>query len=353
MTTPDREENKHRSGQWVLLEAKGRLLSIGRSLFHGQAPRAHLNALARRHLLPLLTATADDAKPASRTFVNQGVTYRAEVIPILGPSGAIHAVLGTYVREGESPDPRPEIGAWEWDLYKERTFWNADLFKIYGFPQPPEGRTFWEAPEWFSLFEQGSFPHFMSMLSRLRADELKGLQIHFFGVARADTGAFQRLRLAGRTVYGSDNRPQWFCGVTVRVDGWRLDSNEDFNRQRHLDAALILNPFPVCIVDLADLRVMLNHTSWRQVGVDMPNDGSLNSVVHTDDQAYLSAFLVTAPMASAGPSTTTVRFSRGPVWRRIHLAAVRLTDEQLDPKVGQVMIRLQPADPDEPREEIR
>jgi hypothetical protein len=342
----DREPGQYRAGEWVLVEAQGRLLSIGKSLFNGQSPRTQLNSLGRRFLLPLLTQTASTGEPATKSFTEAGIEYQAQSEPVLGPSGVVHAVLACYVREGRRPDRRPEIGAWEWDAPKLRTHWTPDLFRVYGYPAPPAGQSFWEAPEWFGLTESGGFPALMEVLARFQTGRLADLQIHLFRISRADTGAIQRLRLAGRTYFDQDGTVAWFRGVTVRVDGHYLGIDEQFNQQQYLDAALMLNPAPVCVANLSgDLRVMLNNTPWERVGLDMPQDGLFISAVHPEDRTRVRAFLQGAAIApSPGTSVTQARCAAGSGWIKTELAAVRLSIDEGEMAVSQVMIRLRPQD---------
>lgn len=330
------------AGQWVLVEARMALLSIGTSLFNGQSPRSQLDPLGRRFLLPLLESVIATGARVTHRFTEQGVEYQAEAVPVVGPSGVVHAAMGFYVPAGEQPGPRPEIGAWEWDWPAQRTYWTPELFEVWGLPYAPGDRLDMAVPEWFSLSEPGGFPRLMEVMTRFRLSKLTDLQIHLFRVARKDTGVLQQLRLTGRTIFGDGGEPKWFRGVTVRVDGYQ-GIEQQFNWQQYLDAALTLNPAPVCFVDLGTMKIMLNNTPWEQVGLTMPDDGLLTSAVHPEDRDYLRTFIASAPVVPApAPALAAIRFAAAAGWAATDIGAVRLAIREGDLEVAQAMVRLQP-----------
>lgn len=338
----DRDGSDHGAGRWVVTESGGRLLSIGRSLYQGQTPRSQLKPLARRFLLPLITEASQKKETATRTYIDAGRIYQAYAFPVVGPSGELHAVMSYFVEAGGQPDVQPEVGAWEWDVPKLRTYWTRDLFSVYGFPEPPEGRTSWDVPEWLKLSETGGFAAWMEVRSRFQTGKVDDLQLHVFRVQRPDTGGTQRLRMSGRTFYESGvAKARWFRGVTMRVDGYLVEVERQDGHQQYLDAALGLNPWPVFVIDLDTTQIMLNNKQWDAVGLEMPRDGLLTSAVHPDDRAALTGFLLGAASA-AEPAVAKVRMACGPKWIPVLLAAVRLSVEYGGLALDQVMIRVEP-----------
>lgn len=333
-------------GQWVLTDPKLRLISVGKSLYHGQSARSYLDTIGRKHLLPLMCKAAATGAEITETHEVNAKRWDVAAVPVLGPSAVVHAVLGRYDHAGAAPDRRPEIGAWEWDVASLRTYWTPALFHVYGYPEPPAGRDHWEAPEWFSLLERGAYPQMRTVLARFHEAQESELLIHLFRIERMDNGAIQRLRLAGRTIRHPDGRPQCFRGVTARVDGCALDTDEQFVQQQFLDASLALLPSPTCVVDLEDERLYLHNMPWSQIGIDEPQTQRLSAAVHPEDIDYLRAFLSTAPLVPAErPAVTTARFAAHGAWQPVNVAALRISirPHLTSKDLNQVMIRLERA----------
>ena len=337
---PDEVVSTATAGQWVMLDATGRLLSIGQSLYHGQSARAHVDGVARRHLLPLLHDLAGHRSAASSQFTFGARRWVAAAEPIIGPTGALHGRLGIYYLLGETPPPRPQVGCWEWDAPALTTYWDRRLFAVYGFPEPPEGRDHWDAPEWFNLLERGGYPQMREVLASFQTASPESLIIHLFRIARADNGQMQTLRLAGRTIADADGKPLHFRGTTTRVDGFQLEIDETFTQQQYLDAALALSPLPICVLDLHDDRIFVSSLPLSAIGLaPLGPDQQLSGTVHPDDYRGLRAALAQAPQApTATPARVYARFATATGWRRVEVSAIRVGARREG--FEQVMMRL-------------
>lgn len=319
-------------GKWVLADAEMRVLSIGRNLYHGQSARPLLDFVGRQHLLPSMTQVLETGEARHFCVKVAGAPWVIHVEPVIGPSGAPHAVLACCTGPGEEPDERPQIGCWDWDVPSLRTRWSRELFRVYGFEEPPtdatgEERAAWDAPEWFALLEQGSYPQMRSVLARFHTAEPSELITHIFRISRADGAGYQTLRLAGHVTRAADGTPSRFIGTTMRVDGYVTDLHETFEQQQMLDAVLTLTRWPVLVVDLSDNQIHLTSKPLDSVGIRAAPDKRLLSMVHPDDRSRLGQAIREAPVTPASSSAVHhARFAEvGGGWRQMSMSVLRLS----------------------------
>lgn len=345
MNESGRDRLSQYAGQWVLLESRGQLLSIGDALFQGQSAKSILSGYARQHLLPALLAAGESNLRVASTFENHaGGQWRFEAVPVLGPRGTAQAVMGYFAPAGVAPEPQPVIGSWEWDDAERRTYWSEDLFGVFGLPVPLTGPDNWTPPHWFAWSVAGGIPELTEVLGRFRTAKPTDLQIHLFRAPRADAGDIQTLRLAGRTIFDDRGLPRWFRGITVRIEGSRQKFASQFNNQQFLDAALSLNPHPVCVVDLDDHSIILRNCRWMESDIALPAGSRLDSLIHPDDCDDFWVFLAQAPLApTPSPTNSYVRlYGTDGQWHRVGMAVVRLTHASESPAMQHAMIRICP-----------
>lgn len=312
------------SGQWVLADAGLRLLSVGDVHYSGQSIRSKLDPIGRRVLLPLMVEAQTTGAEMHNTRRDQGFVWSAVAIPVIGTSGQVHAVLGYYAPAGEAVSPRPVLGAWEWDVPKFQTSWTPEMFEIYGVVKRDDEPM--EAPEWFGMLEPGAYPHLREVMTRAQRNP-GDLITHIFKIRYARSGEYRTLRLAGQGIAGEDpHTARWFRGVTVLLD--QTDSvvdprafSDDF-----YDAAILLTTDMICVIDLTSSQVTISSKDWATVGIRMPPDQRLASVVHPDDLPEFSALLLAAPYTAAEiVSEGTVRLAGiDGGWIETEVRAVRL-----------------------------
>lgn len=339
-----RHETNRDAGSWILVEERGRLLSIGTSLFHGQAPKTYLDPIASSHLLPTMITTLSSAQRTEMTFTALGQPWDGHIVPVLGASALPHAVLGCYLHRGAQVPEPPTVGGWEWDVVNERSSWGTEVFTAHGYRLPKPGAMQPTAAQWFAMLDEGGNPITRAAVARfMRAASPDQLHVHLFRVGHATSGGIRHLRLAGRTYFDAEGRPTRLRGVTALVDGHTVGAEEQLDQQQFVEAILQMSPTPICVVSHDANTIFLNSTSWDAVGVDMPPDHRLSSAVHPDDLETLRNLLVAARPAWHGePTSTRVRFRSASEWTWVDVSAVRL-EHPVAPggiPVDPVMIRL-------------
>ena len=268
----------------------------------------------------LLSGDADQLNRSVRGNDNDERIFHARAVR--GRSGDVHAVLGGWTSDRELPmPPPPTMGAWEWDVPPLITRWSADLHRVYGYPVPPGGHGWWEAPEFFGLLEVGERARMRAVLERFHHAQPDDLIIHSFEARHAQTGEIQRLRLAGRTVW-ERGAPRWFRGVTMRVDTDDQADAADQGLGDILAGALALSTHPVCLVDITDQRIYLRTHQWGSAGFADPEHGKLTSAVHPEDTERLLRALACARESWHRPTTCTARFATATGWRSVEVSAV-------------------------------
>lgn len=338
--SPDAEAPNRNEGRWLLLDARQRLLAIGSSLFHGQSPRSYVDPISRRLLLPAAAEVADSGEALDMVRHDNDRALWITVRPVIGRSGAVHALLAAYVDADRELPPAPKIGTWEWDAPRLRTYWDRDLFDIYGFDPQDDTRQYWESPEWFGLLDQGGYPQMREVLARFQSASDEHLIIHMFRVARARDGELTTLRLAGRAVL-EDGTPRWFRGITMPVDGFQFEVDELFREQQFLDAALQLCPNPMAVIDLMDLRIYLTNATWKKSDILAPADMHLETITHPDDFERFVDFMRAAPaVPSQTMAETRARFAVEGGWRECAVSAVRVANSHESTLHEDVMLLL-------------
>lgn len=352
--TADAARHKH-SGQWVLVDSKFQLLSIGAALYKGTSPRAALDATARGVLVPRLHAALLGDEAGDRTVRYFGRAWRTSAVPVLSPlSRTPVAVLGCYRPPEASPPEPPLVGAWEWHVtppgpdQRMRVFWSPAQFDLYGIPRPGSGRpdapaqSWWEGPQWLDELvfdsDRAEMRRVLDALVHARTD---GLFIHSYRVRSPATGRVQRLRLAGRS--RTDSTGTWLRGISMRMAD--EDAAAPAPAAAVLDAAFTLSADPLCAIDPAYEHIYMTSANFGELGIELPPDRHLPKMAHPEDLAALRAFLREAserPDQTIAPVTVRLAASRGRDWKRL---AITGTGMRLSPSAPgpHVLCRITPA----------
>lgn len=340
MKDPDSERVRcQHAEQWIVVDSRFQLLSIGAALYHGVSPRTGLDVTARHVLLPYMREAIRDGQEfaGSRKYGDQCWTLR--VIPVRGPVlGQPLAVLGCYGPAASSFQDPPLVGAWEWRVMppgpdqQMRAIWSPELFDVYGIERPTDkGSRCWQGPQWIDeLIVEADRPEIRSQLDRFLAATTDGLFLHTYRVRAPSTGATHRLRLAGRAYVTEAGPPWWFRGVSARIDHIPAEATpagaNDF-----INAAFQISADPLCAIDTVYEHLYMTSKGFGDLGVGLPAHRHLPEMVHPEDLHALRRFLEAAAAhgeGQAGPVRLRFADSSNTGWRVLDVvgARVRLSD---------------------------
>jgi hypothetical protein len=341
-----RPAGKALAGQWVVLDAGGLLLSIGDKAYSGQSPRNYLDLPGRNCLLPLLLKVAGEGAPDREIHSLHGEKWTVEAIPVLGPSGCVHAVMGYYVAAFEHSPEWPVVAAWEWDVSSMRVRWTPEMYRFYGLADPSvDDKGFWDVPEWFGLLEPSSYGKMREFLASLHASRGRAPVVQTYRIIRADTGASSTLRTVGRTVLDQSGQPHWYRGITTLSNHYQAGPEEEFNRQQLIQAGQAMIICPLLVTDAHDDRVFLNvGAPWSAIGVAAEANAPLYSLVHPDDADALRGFLDAAPSTPVRRvPVMRARFPTERGWKSVEVGVVRFLLRVTGAEVEQLMVRFGPS----------
>lgn len=333
----------------MLLDARLRLLAIGRALYPGTSPKATLDATARVLLLPALRTCAGTGRPRDVVQENLGQRWRlrTRAVPAATDDRPV-AVLGCYVPE-HSPMPEPPpVGGWAWRSSPpgpDQTVQVRWPHPRSGFPDTPTPSTqdsrWWEAAQWLDeVVAAPDRPATRRVLAELLTSDDDALRIHEFTSHTGDTR--HRMRLAGwrdTTTPGPDTRLR---GVVQRLEHRGQAPAEP--GPDYLDAALALTRDPLCAVDVAYEHIYLTSPNFPTLDLDLPAHRHLPRMTHPEDLPALRAlFRDTTASANRPVGPARIRLRRtGGGWRPVEVTAAAIRPSAASPP--DVLCRLRPID---------
>jgi hypothetical protein len=343
------DEARHaHAHQWVLIDTRFQLLSIGTALYRGTSPRTALDSTARHVLVPRMRNAVVDGNGRTDTIRYAGRLWTTRVIPVNGPVSQVPlAVLGCY---GSNPDafpPVPMIGSWEWRVtppgpdQQMRTYWSASLYDVYGIAKPGSDEPtapawqWWEGPEWLDeLILDSDRAEMRRVLDAFINAETDKLFIHSYRVHSPTTREVHRLRLSGRSYVADHGHDRWFRGVSVRIDDVADEATlTPPSTAAVVDAAFALSADPLCAVDTVYEHIYMTSKNFGELGIDLPAHRHVPEMVHPDDLQKLRTFFkdVTRPTNTVG--SVRVRFgavdNRG--WRTVEFTGTGMRLSHGDP----------------------
>lgn len=346
------------ANEWVLIDARLQLLSIGSALYRGTSPRTALDPTARQVLIPRMRNAAVDGHARTDSARHACRFWRTRVTPIKGPvSEQPLAILGCYGPDDTEFPPQPMIGSWEWRVtppgpdQQMRTYWSPTLYDVYGIPRPgsdvPDAPQWqwWEGPQWLDeLILDSDRADMRRVLDAFIHAETDALFIHSYRVRAPATGEVHRLRLSGRSYVADHGTDKWFRGVSVRVAD--VADAPPPSTAGVMDAAFALAADPLCAIDTEYEHIYLTSKNFGELGIKLPAHRHLPEMMHPDDMQALRNFLkdtVTQPRGAVGP--VRVRFAAiDGGWRTVAFTGTGLRISSGDPH--HVLCRVTLADRD-------
>lgn len=329
------EAGRHRyAGQWVLVDSRFQLLSVGAALYRGTSPRGALDVTARNLLMPRMRVALLDGQERAAPVRNLDEHWRTWVLPVLGPVSQVPlAVLGCYTPADVLAPAPPLVGAWEWRVtppgpdQQMRTFWAPALFDLYDIPRPGSGlpgaarQPWWEGPQWLDdLVLDSDRAEMRRVLDGFIHAETDGLFIHSYRVRSPATGEVRRLRLAGRSYVADKGPDKWFRGISTRVDDADEVAPPPPSTAAVMDAAFAVSADPLCAIDTDYEHIYMTSANFGELGVDLPAHRHLPKMVHPEDVQQLRNFLkeaATRPAETIGPVTARFATGDGTGWTRL------------------------------------
>jgi hypothetical protein len=343
-------ERWRHAGRWVLLDARFHLLAIGQALYQGSSPK--LDVTARRILLPPMRAARADRPPRTQIMEDLGRRWSVRIQPIVGPaSGELLGVLGCYVPEHTEPPEPPLVGGWEWHAtppgpdQQLRIYWSPETFGVHGYPVPSgPGPHWWETAQFLDEVVSGAHrADIQRVLETFLAVTSDALLIHSFAARTAD-GTQVHLRLAGRSYADPAGPGRWFRGISTRIedDG----SATPPSTAAVLDAAFALSADPLCAMDTSYEHIYMTSAHFADLGIELPPDRHLPTMVHPEDIPAVRRFLteaITRPAEMIGPVTARLAAAGGTGWRRLAFTGIGMRLSASGPQ-HHVLCRITPAD---------
>ncbi|MEI8037368.1 MAG: PAS domain S-box protein [Verrucomicrobiota bacterium] len=151
------------------------------------------------------------------------------IVPFLGPDGTPYQYMAVCtnvterrrteeaLRESEErvrlATEAAGIGVWERDLKSEALLWNDRMFAIYGLPDTPDGKIFYQ--DWRARVLPEDLPE---QEERLRHTiETCGRDQREFQIVRASDHAVRVIHAAERVIAGADGQPVRMVGINLDI----------------------------------------------------------------------------------------------------------------------------------------
>jgi hypothetical protein len=334
--TGERGSPHRHAGRWVVLDARFlRLLSIDATTFAGTSPKAVLDPIARRILLPRMRAASRDRRPVADVADDHGRRWNVRVEPLVGAkSGQLLALRGCYWRSESTMPAPPPVGGWELRVtppgphQSMRVYWSPGLFTVHDLAVPagdsPHGM---EGPQWLDeTVMEADRAETRLFLEGLAAATSDALHFHTFRIRGRRTGREHRIRSAIWRDTSEAGPDIWLRGVSIRSTDPESSTDSGRVSTRFLEALLALGPDPVFAIDTVYEQLFLTTARFAQLGVALPADRHLLRICHRDDVAALRTMLAEATTNTgtvAGP--VRVRLAGQDGWTTVDLlgAAVR------------------------------
>lgn len=294
-------------GQWILTDHHGQLVFAGQKLYTGQSPLSILDGVARRLLVPQMRRARQypGDRPLTATGVVDGRTWATRVHRVHCPiSDRVLGVLGAYfpVGDGDLGDP-PLVAAWAHPVKPVSldgplipSFWTPDLFTLTGIDpstasRTPDGRCVYPVQQVTTEVVHPEDRHStLVALDRFYWDETDALRTHSL---RIQTDVVRYVRWAGRRTIIPEaplGEQCWAGGpVHALTRQQYLDSISQPEMNDALSVAVLMAP-PLFVVDPHG-KIALTTENFLSLGVEIPRDRLLSSIIHpTDYQRLLDAF---------------------------------------------------------------
>lgn len=326
----DRGPRSRHAGRWVVLDARFlRVLCIGATPYRGTSPKAALDPIARRILLPRMRTASRDRRPVTAVAEDRGRRWNVRVEPLVGAhSGQLLAVLGCYWRSDHAMPAAPPVGSWELRLtppgrhQSMRCYWSPGLFAVHDLAVPggagPYGM---DGPQWLDeLVVESDRAETRLAQEDLAAARTDALHFHTCRIRGPRAGRDHRIRSVIWRDLSKPGPDIWLRGVSIRVAEPESGVGAGRGATRFLEAMLTLGPDPVCAIDTTYEQMFLTTARFAELGVILPADRHLPRICHRDDIEALRAMLADAttnPHTVAGP--VRVRFARPDGWTTLEL----------------------------------
>lgn len=322
---------RHRhAGRWVVLDARFvRVLSIGVTPYRGIAPKAALDPIARRILLPRIRAASREGHPVADVAEDHSRRWNVRVEPVVGAhSGQLLALLGCYWPAGQAMPPAPPVGGWELCLTPPgphpsmRGYWSSGLFPVHELAVPHgDGPFGMDGPQWLDeLVVESDRAETRLVQDDLAIATTDALHFHTYRIRGPKTGQEHHIRSVLWRDLSEPGPDIWLRGVSIRIAEPETGTDAEHAANRFLEAMLSLSPDPVVAIDSTYEQMFLTTARFAELGVVLPADRRLARILHRDDMPALRAMLADAtthPDAVSDP--VRVRFARADGWTTLEL----------------------------------
>lgn len=330
---PDQRGFRNR-GEWILVDAGlQHLLAIGQAMYAAISPRASLDHVARRILLPELRAAVKSRRAVNRITRMQGHRWRVLAVPLLGTgTQSPIAVLGCYDSPGQAVSEPPPVGTWEWRItppgpsQQLRVYVSPQLYAVHGLPGVASVVS---GSQLDDLVAMNDRPALRAFFRALIIETEPRLRLCDFTSA-SPTGNRYALRNAGRRY--DETTGAWLRGITIRQHDELVPAEPG-----HLDAVLALSRDPVWLIDPMYELVYLTSDSFATHSL-RPTP-YLPELCHEEDLPALRDYLRRAAQTPGQfPPPVHIRFATvDGGWR---LLEVRGTGVRIAPAVTHVWCRI-------------
>lgn len=326
----ERGSQDRHAGRWVVLDARFlRVLSVGARPYRGIAPKAALDPIAKRILLPRIRAAGRDGHPVADVVEDHGRRWNVRVEPVVGAhSGQLLALLGCYWPAGQAVPPAPPVGGWELHLtppgphLSMRGYWSPGLFTVHELAVPDgDGPYGMDSPQWLDeLVVESDRAETRLVHEDLAAAATDGLLFHTYRIRGPKPGQEHHIRSVMWRDLTEPGPDIWLRGVSIRIAEPETGPDAEQAANRFLEAMLTLSPDPMVAIDTIYEQMFLTTGRFAELGVALPTDRHLPRILHRDDLPALRAMLAAAtthPDAVTDP--VRVRFARPDGWSTVEL----------------------------------
>ncbi|MGW4521072.1 hypothetical protein [Amycolatopsis sp. NPDC004378] len=286
MTMDGAKSTRHK-GQWILLDEAGLLYAIGGALYTGVSTN-NADLVVKKVVAPLIESARESHIEQRATARFKSGCYDVWVKPALGGrDGALIAVQACYVDTGAAFPSCPAIAVWEWEeppagaAEPLQQWWGEDAPRFYGVDAPNNdwsGGASGRDPYRFmdSILTEESRVATTAIMQDFRDAEVDKPLIKFMEQWHVATNSRRSVRAVGRKK--SDT---YYRGFSATVDARPAQLSTSLLRQLGAYAAITTDP--LMVVDAVHDSVAVTSEDFAGLGVPVPADSSLRTMVHPRD----------------------------------------------------------------------